>query len=245
MSAKLYVIMGSHACRGASLMLEHKRVPYRVVALPSGMHPFLLRAAGFAGSPEPFREVDGRNPVGVGILDRLGTVPALLMDGEKVQTTMEIARHLERVRPDPPLFPVDPDRRRAVEEAEAWADDRLQMIARRLALAGAVRGDYSGDDGPLGPLLAPTRLQRRAAVAVASHTFAASPAAEAALRAELPESLDRVDAWIDDGTLNGEQLNAADYVIAPSLALLSYRPDIAPELAARPAGRLVDRVLAA
>jgi arsenate reductase-like glutaredoxin family protein len=30
---KLYVIPGSHACRSAILMLEHKQVPYRRVAL--------------------------------------------------------------------------------------------------------------------------------------------------------------------------------------------------------------------
>jgi len=108
-----------------------------------------------------------------------------------------------------------------------------------------VRGDYSGDEGPLGPLLATSRLERRVAVTLASRTFVASPENETALRAALPKTLDRIDAWIADGTLNGEELNAADYVIAPSLALLSYRPDIAPEIAARPAGRLVDRIFAA
>jgi hypothetical protein len=32
-------------------------------------------------------------------------------------------------------------------------------------------------------------------------------------------------------------------MVAPSLALLSYRPDLAAQIAARPAGALLDRLL--
>ena len=42
--------------------------------------------------------------------------------------------------------------------------------------------------------------------------------------------------------LNGEQLNAADYMIVTSLALLTYRTEVEPGIT-RPAGALVDRVL--
>jgi hypothetical protein len=56
--------------------------------------------------------------------------------------------------------------------------------------------------------------------------------------------LDRIDAWIGDGVLNGERLNAADYMIAPSVALLTYRPSLRESIAFRPTGALVDRVLA-
>jgi glutathione S-transferase len=66
---------------------------------------------------------------------------------------------------------------------------------------------------------------------------------EQRLLARLPAELDRVDAWIADGTLNGERLNVADFVIAQCLALLAYRPDVAPEIERRPAGRLVSRRL--
>ena len=55
--------------------------------------------------------------------------------------------------------------------------------------------------------------------------------------------LDRVDGWIESGVLNGERLYAADFMIAPSLALLCYRPDARAEVERRPAIRLVDRVL--
>ena len=55
--------------------------------------------------------------------------------------------------------------------------------------------------------------------------------------------LDTVDDWIAAGVLNGETLNAADLMIAPSLALLTYRSDVRPGVEARPLGALVDRVL--
>ena len=61
--------------------------------------------------------------------------------------------------------------------------------------------------------------------------------------AELPPLLDRVDAWIGAGVLNGDELNAADYMSVTSLALLTYRDDLRPEIEARPLGRLVDRIL--
>jgi glutathione S-transferase len=55
--------------------------------------------------------------------------------------------------------------------------------------------------------------------------------------------LDRIDAWIADGVLGGEQLNAADFMVAPSLALILCRPDTLPFFEGRPALELVDRLL--
>lgn len=61
--------------------------------------------------------------------------------------------------------------------------------------------------------------------------------------AALPAMLDRVDAWVADGTLNAATLNVADFVIAPSIALLGYRDDRRPQLEACPAWALVERLL--
>ena len=55
--------------------------------------------------------------------------------------------------------------------------------------------------------------------------------------------LDRIDAWIGDGVLGGAHLNAADFMVAPSLALILYRPDVLPLFEGRPALELVDRLL--
>src|SRR4051794_6471277 len=92
--AKVYVILGSHACRTGTLMLEHKGIRYRPITLPTGMQR-MMPAFGFPH----------------------GTVPAVEIGGRSAQTNKAIARLLEELRPDPPLFPADGERRRLVEEA--------------------------------------------------------------------------------------------------------------------------------
>jgi glutathione S-transferase len=248
MEAKLYVILGSHACRSGMLMLDHKGIDYETVELPPGLHPFLLRLHGFSGNSATFRRVDGRSNVILGSADRMGTVPALMIDGVRVKQNREIARHLDRVRPDPPLFPADPVQRREVEEAERWGDEVFQMAARRMALTGALHGrDFManrGNEGRLGPLLWRNETVRWIGVrTVARAPFRANAQSESELLASLPPMLDRIDAWIEAGVLNGDELCAADFVIAPSIALLSYRIDLRPEIERRPAGALADRLL--
>ena len=75
--------------------------------------------------------------------------------------------------------------------------------------------------------------------------FNVGSATEQEMLDELPAMLDRIDAWIDGGVLGGPQLNAADFMVAPSLALILYRPDVEPLFAGRPALQLVDRLLPA
>jgi glutathione S-transferase len=244
MAAKVYVIRGSHACRTATLMLEYKGIPYRVVVLPTGPHPLLVRAAGFPGHSTPIRTVDGRTHRELALLDRFGTVPAVLIDGERVQTNRSIARHLERVCPDPPLFPAEPEHRQACEEAERWGDEELQMAARRLLLATPVEElREQGASGRLGPLLTGSDRLRGLLAHRAGKLFRAGAGNVDELLRTIPPLLDRVDGWVQEGVLCGEQLTAADFAVAPSLALLSYRPDLEGDLAGRPAGRLVDRLL--
>jgi glutathione S-transferase len=243
----LYVIPGSHACRTAMLALEHKRIPYRVVQLPTGPHPLLVRALGFPGHRDPIRCVDGSTSRRLALLDRMGTVPALRYGVERVQTNHAIARFLDRVVPEPPLFPSDPARRAAVEAAESWADETLQMLARRLVLVAPVHGldamSQRANDGRLGPLLTKHELLRAGFARTAATMFGANAAAEQDMLAALPQALDRVDGWIDDGVLNGAELNAADFAVAPSLALMAYRLDLRADVEASPAGALMERVL--
>jgi hypothetical protein len=70
-------------------VVAHKRIPHRLVSLMPGLHPLLLRFAGFDGF----------------------TVPALELDGRRVQGSRQIARVLDEVRPDRPLFPPEPGQR--------------------------------------------------------------------------------------------------------------------------------------
>jgi glutathione S-transferase len=244
---KLYVIPGSHACRSGILMLDRKRVPYRRVDFVTLTHPLMARLHGFDAGGETRTAGEGR-PLPLRLGDLLGTVPALDADGERVSTNRGIARFLDDRHPDPPLFPADPERRRAVEEAESWANETLQMAARRIALAWAMREPAEASrrsaDGRMGHLLYRRELTRRLVIPMIGRgAFAAGHAAERELLAELPAMLDRIDAWIAAGVLGGPEPNAADFMVAPSLALMLYRPDIRPMFEGRPALELVDRLL--
>src|SRR5256885_1753647 len=134
----LYVIPGSYACRAAMLMLEHKQVPYRRVDIPTLLHP-VVRVHGFDAGGQR-RTAGARRPLPLRMGDRLGTVPPPAANGRRISTNRGIARFLDDRHPEPRLFPADPEQRSAVEEAERWANEKLQMAARRI-LAGTVLGD--------------------------------------------------------------------------------------------------------
>ena len=244
---KLYVIPGSRACRSAMLMLEHKGVPYRRVEFVTLLHPVQGRLHGFDAGGQT-RSAGGKRSLGLRMGDLLGTVPALNADGERISTNHRIARFLDERHPDPPLLPADPEQRAAVEEAERWANDTLQMAARRIPAAAALRdpeefGRATGD-GRLGHLLYRNERARRVIIPrILGGIFAAGGSRESSILAELPGMLDRVDGWIADGVLNGPELNVADFMVAPSLALILYREDVRPEFEGRPSLELVDRLL--
>lgn len=244
---ELYVIPGSHACRSAMLMLEHKQQPYRRVEVPTLLHPLAVRLHGFDAGGET-RTAGTKRTLALRMGDHLGTVPALAANGDRISTNHGIARFLDARHPDPPLFPADAERRSRVEEAERWANGRLQMVARRILLPVALRNPSAASqtaaDGRLGHLLYRRELARRLIIPMIGRVvFNVGSATEQEMMAELPGMLDRIDGWIADGVLGGPQLNAADFMVAPSLALILYRPDVEPLFEGRPALELVDRLL--
>ena len=83
MRATVYGIPGSHPVKSAILMLDRKGIEHRVVQVPSVLCRPALRTMGFPGP----------------------TVPAVRVDGRRIQTTRAIARELDEIRPVPPLFP--------------------------------------------------------------------------------------------------------------------------------------------
>jgi glutathione S-transferase len=224
--AKLYVIPASHPCRAAMLMLEHKRVPYQRVVLETTLHPFTVRARGFPGR----------------------TVPALRIDGRRVQTNRNIARFLDQLQPDPPLFPAQPDARELVEEAERWGDEVLQPTARRIALGAVIRDGLDGledrgDGGSLGYVLYKRAWVRERMMPLIGRHFRVTEEKQREDLAALPGLLDRVDGWLEAGVLGGDQLNAADFQIAPSISLLLYVCDLRPQIEARPAAAFAQRLI--
>src|ERR1700712_5131733 len=110
MTNRLYVIPGSHPAITARLMLDFKGIEYKRTDLMPVVAKGALRAVGFPRT----------------------TVPALKIGNEKIQGSRKISRALDRIQPDPPLFPADPDARAAVEDAERFGDEELQHPLRQL-----------------------------------------------------------------------------------------------------------------
>lgn len=225
MNTRLFVIPASHPSIAAQLMLDHKGIPYKRTDLLPVISKVALRLVGFPGV----------------------TVPALKIDGDKVQGSRQVARELERLRPEPPLFPADPAQRAAVEEAERFGDEQLQTPMRQI-LWWTIKRDkeplrsYS-EGAKLG---LPISLAMKTAAPIVALAARFNEADDEHVRAgltALPAMLDKVDAWIAAGVLGGEQLNAADFQIAPSLGLAMTLDDLRPAIENRPAGALAKRVV--
>jgi glutathione S-transferase len=224
MDARLYALAVSHPAHSARLMLEHKEVDHRVSNLLPGFHPLQLRAAGFRGA----------------------TVPALSIDGRRVQGSRAISRTLDELVSGHPLFPADPEARRAVEEAERWGEQELQEVVRRIFrwatahrqavrrwLGEVVRAPAPGIGGA---------LNLPVALAFARRSGATDERVRADLE-ELPRLLDHVDELIETGVIGGDPPNAADFQIAPSVRLLMAFPELRPQVDERPGARLALRLL--
>lgn len=225
MSNRLYVIPASHPSFAAELMLRHKGIDYKRTDLLPVVSKVALRAVGFSGV----------------------TVPALKIDGDKVQGSRQITRELDRLRPEPPLFPADPETRAAVEEAERFGDEELQHPIRQILWWGIKRDKEplrSYSEGAKIGMPIGLAMKTAAPIVALSARFneASDENARKALE-QLPSLLDRVDAYVDSGVLNGEQLNAADFQIAPSIGLAMTLDDLRPAIENRPAGALARRVV--
>jgi glutathione S-transferase len=172
------------------------------------------------------------------------TVPALKVDGRRVQGSREISRALDELVRHPALFPADPLRCRAVEDAERWGEN-FQDATRRLVLYAARQepSTFSSVYRHANPFMRPVqRVARALVIRLASAGHRATDRAAEEDLAALPACLATIDAWIEEGLLGGPELNAADFQIAPNIALLRRFDDLAPLVEGRPAARLADRL---
>jgi glutathione S-transferase len=199
----------------AKAMLELKGLPFEKVTILPGTQRVHLRAVGFRG----------------------GTVPALKLDGRRVQGSWNIARALEGLQPDPPLFPSDPADRARADDAERWGERELQSVPRVL-----IRWGLLGDMGlrrwlaerggmPLPGVAAHTLgpVARYYADAIGADEGAARLAV-----ASLPSMLDRADALLAEGVLAPQAPNAATLQILSSVRALDAFSDLREQLSGRP-----------
>jgi glutathione S-transferase len=214
----LHVLAPSHPCMTAEAALRLKGLEYEKVKLSVPHKEDMERLYG-----------EGR-----------ATVPGMMIDDEPVHGSIAILERLERLVPDPPLYPAPIAD--TVREAERWGDVELQDLGRRLPW-GALhfRPEAMGTFGGAGPLdPAGTDFAIRVARAMWKyHNISAERLAEDL--AGLPAKLDHVDALASEGIVGGEQPNAADLQIGATLRVLLTVGDLRPLIEGRPAEELARR----
>jgi glutathione S-transferase len=225
MAAILYVVPASHPCAAIERALQAKGIDYRRVDLVPVFHK-LHQLARFRGG---------------------STVPGIVFDdGTKLLGSRAILRELERRVPEPALLPEDPEARKRVEQVEAWGDEMLQGLVRRVLWTALRRNtgalkSYSEGSKLVPPVPGP--LVKLSGAPVSFLEKRINGADQVRVRADLqslPGHLDRVERWIDEGVLGGETPNAADLQVAAALRLLSTLEDLTPMLD-RPAGAYARR----
>ncbi|HEX3511951.1 MAG TPA: glutathione S-transferase N-terminal domain-containing protein [Solirubrobacteraceae bacterium] len=206
---KLYVLPNSHPCAAVEAALRLKGQSFeRVDLLP--MSQVLVGAIRFGGF----------------------TVPGMRIDGERLVGSRPIMRRLDGLVPEPPLLPADPDLRRRVLDVERWGDEILQGVPRRILDVSFLRDPSAmevfadGYDLPLPRAVLRPALPLTARV-LATRWRATDERALADIRA-LPGRLQRIDEWIAEGVLGGDQPNAADLQIGSSIRLLGAIEDLRP-----------------
>jgi glutathione S-transferase len=219
-AAKLYVLPGSHPCAAVEVALRLKSISFeRVDLLP--LSQVVIGPLRYGGS----------------------TVPGLRIDGERLVGSRAIMRRLDELAPEPGLLPAPGTTSYAqVLDAERWGDEVLQSVPRRvLYLAFLSRPEamltYVGD----AKLPLPIGLMRPALPLTARLAAIKNKAREDAVRedlAALPGQLERIDGWIADGLLGGEQPNAADLQIGSTIRLLLTIADLRPLIEPHPAAAL-------
>jgi len=222
MEAKLYVVAASSPCFAVKRALELKDIAYKRVEWPPTLHVPLQRMR--------FSQ---------------GTVPGFVIDGERVIGSRTIMHRLDELRSEPALYPADPDTRGRVEAADVWGDEVLQALARRMTwwtLRNRPRAITSyGEDSQL-PL--PDFAAVASAPLITRIEWRINEVSDERIQRdlqELPGHLDRVDAWIADGTIGAGSPNAAELQIGASIALLNTIADLESLLAGRPSTEMALR----
>src|ERR1700722_8560653 len=199
----LHAVPPSHPCMTVAAALELKGLEFERVDFP---HTERL---------ERMEEIYGEGN---------STVPGLLIDEQPVHGSRAILARLEQLEPEPTLFPSE-----AVREAERWGDEELQDLGRCLPWGAMyfrpeAMGTFAGGEPLDGP-------GTDFAIKFVRATWRYHGITAARLHddlAELPAKIAHIEQLAQEGTLDGEQANAADLQIAATIRVLLPLGDLAP-----------------
>jgi glutathione S-transferase len=171
------------------------------------------------------------------------TVPGMRIDGERLVGSRRIMRRLDELAPEPPLLPVPGSSAYArVLEAERWGDDVFQSVPRRLIDVAFLRRPAAMESYAADAKLPLPRALLRPALPLSARLMALkNHARDDVARADvaaLSSQLERIDGWIAEGLLGGEQPNAADLQIGSTVRILMSIGDVRPLIEGHPAAQL-------
>ncbi len=155
-------------------------------------------------------------------LSKVGKVPVLDIDGQRIQDSTKIARYLDDAYPDTPrLYPLDPLARAQVELWEDWSDELLYFFevylrvndpaALDAAVAVSAEGRPAYERVIMKPLL-------KAALRMQVLMQGTGRMAEADVYAEFLRHLDRIELVLaQTGWLVGDAPTIADMAVGSQL----------------------------
>ena len=204
---RLWHFRVSHFNEKVRWALDHKRWPHTRKTLIPGFH---VAAA---------RWLSGQNQL-----------PILRIDGRVLAGSAHILDEIERLRPDPPLFPADPEARQRALRIQAYFDEEVAPDLRRLFWATYIQrpaacARMATDGSSTG-----TRLVWRGLFRVMRPLLRAnmgmSAGQLAAARERLQSYFDRLESEIDpSGYLVGDRFGVADLAAAAVMTAIIRPPE--------------------
>jgi glutathione S-transferase len=207
----LWHIQVSHYSEKARWALDFKQIGHVRRAPPPGFHiPIALWLTGGA----------------------IPTFPVLVLDGRAIGDSSAIIAALEEDRPEPALFPADPDERARALQLEDFFDEELGPHIRLLAFYELINepelfAELAVEAVP-GPLAKAKRLTGAYARTYTSLRFGANSgrAAETA-REKVIAAMDRLDAELAASA--GDYLVGNRFTVADLTAAALFYPLVAPD----------------
>jgi glutathione S-transferase len=219
-SITLHGLPPSPPCFTIEAALKIKGLPYERIDFPLGEQAVKM--------PEIYGE--GRV-----------TVPGVLIGDEPVHGSTAIMPRIDELGDGPSLYPAE--NAETIREAELWGEGDLQLLARQLPW-GAMhfRPEAMGYFATGKPLDGPGTDFAIKMIRGAWRYIGITAAQLEQQLQQLPALLDHVAGLVEDGTIGGDQPNAADLQIAASLRSLLVLDDLHPLLERRGLADLARRV---
>lgn len=204
---RLWHFRVSHFNEKVRWALDHKRWPHTRQTLIPGFH---IATA---------RWLSGQNQL-----------PILRIDGHVLAGSAQILEEIERLRPDPPLFPVDLEGRQRALRIQAYFDEQVAPDLRRLFWSTYIQRPADCVRMATGGASAGTRLAWRAMFRFMRPLLRAnmgmSPAELTAARGRLQAYFNRLESEIGpSGYLVGDRFGVADLAVAAVMSAIIRPPE--------------------